>query len=284
MKYDATLKKVFQRPPNLLLSQALRARVVVKQILPSELITVGNLHPDLLFETEDGEILHTELQGYSMAGFAVRNLIYYALVLRDYHKPPTQIVFWIGEGAPGVTGGLQFEGSLDYRYHLIDVRQLDAEPLLSSPNTGEAIFGILCKLQDQRAAVQRILARIAGLPPHEQREGLAQLLILSGLRGLTDLVKTEAQTMPITIDIHENAFLEEIFQDGRSSGKQEGLEEGLQEGHRRALRATLLLSLSQKFGEVPADVRSAIDSADVPTLERWQSRVIPSVSLGNVFE
>lgn len=284
MKYDATLKKVFQRPPNLLLSHALGEKVVVKQILPSEMITIGNLHPDLLFETEEGAIIHTELHGYPMANFAVRNLIYFGLILRDYCKPPTQVVFWIGAGDVGVPEGLDIPGSLQYRYHLIDVRQLDAELLFASPDTGEAIFGILCKLKDQHEAVQRILRRIASLPASEQREALAELLILSGLRGLTELVNTEARTMPITIDIHENSFLEGIFQDGRSTGKQEGRQEGRQEGLQQALRDTLLRNLHQKFGTIPADVSSAIATAEVATLERWNSRVIPSSDLTSVFE
>jgi hypothetical protein len=271
MKYDATLKKLFQRPPNLLLSHVLGEKIVVKQILPSEMITVGNLHPDLLFETIDGEILHTELQGYAMESFAVRNLIYFALVLRDYHRAPTQIVFWIGEGKMGVTGGLDYDDSLHYRYRLIDVRQLDSELLLQSPDTGEAIFGILCKCGDYRATVQRILCRIALMPLEDQREALAQLLILSGLRGLTTLVKAEVRAMPVTIDIHDNEFLEEIYQDG--------LKQGLQ-----GLRRTLLQHLNLKFGNLPDDVKSAVDNADVPALERWHGRVIPSQTLAEVFD
>ena len=81
MKYDATLKKLFQHPPHRLLSQALGRDVVVSRILPTELITVGNLHPDVLFETDEGGLIHTELQGYRQDGFAARNLLYYAFRL-----------------------------------------------------------------------------------------------------------------------------------------------------------------------------------------------------------
>ncbi|MBY0506999.1 MAG: hypothetical protein K2X03_23990 [Bryobacteraceae bacterium] len=91
MKYDETLKKLFQNPPHRLLSQALGLEVVVSRILPTELITVGNLHPDVLFEAEDGTLIHTELQGYRQEDFAQRNLLYYALVWRDYGRPPVQL-------------------------------------------------------------------------------------------------------------------------------------------------------------------------------------------------
>ena len=37
MKYDATLKKLFQSPPHRLLSQALGETVVVSRMLPTEM-------------------------------------------------------------------------------------------------------------------------------------------------------------------------------------------------------------------------------------------------------
>jgi hypothetical protein len=183
MIYDATLKKLFQRPPNLLLSRALGETIAVKQILPTELITVENLHPDLLFETETGELIHAELQGYRMPEFACRNLLYFGLVLRDYHRPPTQIVFWIGDGTVGIPSGLTFE-NLNYSYRVIEVREFDGEFLLESPDPGESIFALLCKLHDPLSTIQKILSRIMEMPPSAQREAVCQLLILSGLRGL----------------------------------------------------------------------------------------------------
>lgn len=56
------------------------------------------MHPDLLFETETGELIHGELQSYGMPDFAERNLIYFSLLLREQGRAPTQIVFWIGDG------------------------------------------------------------------------------------------------------------------------------------------------------------------------------------------
>lgn len=108
MKYDTTLKKVFKTPPNLLLSQALGRTVVVKQVLATDLIKIENAHPDLLFETEDGALIHAEVHGYGMGDFAVRNLGYFAGLLRDFGRPPQQIVFWIGPGEGGRSGWAEF--------------------------------------------------------------------------------------------------------------------------------------------------------------------------------
>jgi predicted transposase YdaD len=276
MIYDATLKRMFQRVPNRLLSHALGHNVAVKQILPTEMITVENLHPDLLFETEDGELIHTELQGYSMGEFAVRNLIYFGLVLRDYKRPPTQIVFWIGGKSIGVADGLHFDPALHYQYRVIDLRQLDPEFLVESPDVSESIFGILCKLKDKRAVVRRILARIRTLPASEQREAASLLLVLSGLRGLTSLVKREVASMPVTINLHENEFFEGIYQEG----KQEGLLEGRLDG----ARLLLLDLLEQKFGTVPPAEKQRILNADLRTIQAWTQRVLQSATLLDVLD
>lgn len=68
MKYDATLKKLFQRPPNRLLSHVLGAPTVIRRVLPTDRISTQNLDPDLLFETADGQLIHAELQGYAQPG------------------------------------------------------------------------------------------------------------------------------------------------------------------------------------------------------------------------
>lgn len=73
---------------------------------------VENLHPDLLFELDNGNLIHAELHGYWMDGFACRNLIYFGLVLRDYKRPPQQIVFWVGQRSVGITDGLHYDPSL----------------------------------------------------------------------------------------------------------------------------------------------------------------------------
>lgn len=274
MKYDATLKKLFQHPPHRLLSQALGRHVVVSRILPTELITVGNLHPDVLFETEDGALIHTELQGYRQDDFAARNLLYYALVLRDYGRAPIQIVFWLGPGKVGVGEGLSHPPALEYRYQVMDVREIDGDWLLETGDLDESIFAILCRLRDQREAVAEILRRISRQPMAQRREAVAELLILSGLRGLKALVKEEITRMPVSIDIHENEFLEEIYQ--------EGLEKGMEKAGDTA-REILLEVVEQRFGSLPAEARARIQTADLAMLRQLTRRLGSAASLDELF-
>ena len=271
MKYDATLKKNFQQPPNRLLSYALGKDVTVARILPTDLITVENLHPDMLFEDVDGTLIHAELHGYGMKGFPCRNLGYFWLVLRDYDRPPVQVVFWIGPGPVGVADGLNFPPALAYRYIVIDVRDIDAEVLLDTGEVEESIFAVLCKSADKRDTVARILRRIGQLPVEKQREAVTQLLVLSGLRGLKSLVKEEVKRMPVTIDIHENEFLEEIYQEGE------------QKGRLANAREMLLEQIDVKFGPVPAAFKQRIETSDLATVQLWGRRLMKAATLDEIF-
>ncbi len=84
------------------------------------------------------------------------------------------------------------------------------------------------------------------------------LLVLSGLRGLTALVKDEVQRMPVSIDIHENEFLEEIYQ--------EGVEKGIAKG------------------PLSANLKQRLEPADLSHLERWSRRVLKSSTLEEIFQ
>ena len=267
MKYDTTLKKLFQRPPHRLMSLALGEEVVVTRMLPTELLTVANLHPDLLFETDQGQLIHTELQGYRQTNFAERNLLYFALILRDYQRPPLQIVFWLGPGKVGVGEGLSFPPHLEYQFRVIDVREIDGDELLRG-DLDESIFAVLCKLSDRRVAVASILRRIASLPAPERREAYTELLIISGLRGLQPLVEEEAKNMPVSFDIHENTFLEGIYQKGAET----------------ASREILLQVLEGIFGSLPADVRDRVQTANFNQIRQWTARVGARTTLPQIFE
>ena len=280
MIYDATLKKLFQQPPNRLLSHALGRDVVVTRILPTDLIRVENLHPDQLFETEDGALINAEMHGYGMEEFPVRNLLYAGLILRDYKRWPVQIVFWIGQSNVGIADRLSFPPGLAYRYQVIDLRQMDGEFLLKDGPVEEAIFAVLCKLRDHRETVAAIVRRIAAEPKERQPEAVAQLLILSGLRGLKAVVTEEVKRMPVSIDIHENEFLEEVYQEGR----QEGRKEGRQEGVVASMRKVLLDQLEEKFGLVPAPARQRIETAEIAVLEVWTRRLVRAATIDEIID
>ena len=81
--------------------------------------------------------------------------------------------------------------------------------------------------------------------------------------------------MAIILDIENNPFLRDIFEEGRQEGHQEGQIEGE--------RALIRQQLTRRFGVLPAWVEQHIAAADTTTLEQWGLRLLDTTSLEEVF-
>ena len=64
--------------------------------------------------------------------------------------------------------------------------------------------------------------------------------------------------------------------------KNEGLQQGLQEGEKQALSRTTLTQLTQKFGELPEELKQAINQADMEALNYITSNIFTLTSLDEV--
>jgi hypothetical protein len=227
------------------------------------------------------------MHGYHMSDFACRNLICYGQLLSDHKRHPLQVVFWIGRERIGISDGLSNPPRLEYSYSVIDVRDIDASALLEGAGIGESIFAILCKIDDPHKVIGEILRRISALATAQQKEAVAELLVLSGLRGLKAVVREEVTRMPLSFDIHENEFLEEVFQDGKEKGLREGIEQGIEkgkeEGRLESARQLLVELLETKFGPVSATFKARITHSAFEEIQLWQRRVLASDSLDQIF-
>ena len=81
--------------------------------------------------------------------------------------------------------------------------------------------------------------------------------------------------MAIILDIENNPFLRDIFEEGRQEGRQEGQIEGE--------RALARRQLARRFGVLPAWAEQHIAAADTTTLEQWGLRLLDTTSLEEVF-
>jgi predicted transposase YdaD len=271
MKYDQTLKALFLSPPRRLIECLLGAPLAITEMLPTEYSTVQERRADLVARLEDGRLLHLELQSTS-EDISWRELDYYSLICRDHGQPPLQIVLYIGFGKMRIPSGIDHE-NLQFRYRVVDIREMDGEVMLGSDSLEDNLLAILCRLADTREALRRILRRVAALSPERRQDALAQLLILSGLRQLTRAVREEMQAMPITLDIEENSFLKELYEqakrEGEQEGRQEGRQQGRQEGRTEGERLILRRQLERRFGPLPSWALGRIEKADPTQLEAW---------------
>ena len=160
------------------------------------------------------------------------------------------------------------------------MREMDSEVLMQSPAIEDNLLAILCRLNDEREAVRRILARIAQLPASQRLNAMSQLLVLSGLRRLEYVIKEETARMPVTIDLMENRVIRDYF----LQGKEEGRVEGEQEGARKEAMSLLTRLLERRFGPLPEAATQKLSAADLATLEAWSLRLLDAGSLEEVLE
>ncbi|MBI1789650.1 MAG: DUF4351 domain-containing protein [Acidobacteria bacterium] len=283
MLYDATLKGLFQALPEQLLALLVRSRI--QELLQVEYPWVRMRRPDLVGRLETGRIYHLELQGEN-ADMRWRMLEYYFLLRIAYGEPPLQQVLYVGNAPLSIEPRIE-EACLSFRYEVIDIRQFSAEALLNSHSIADNLLAILCRTSDARATVRGILERVAAQPEVVRRDWLANLLVLSKLRRLQELVSEESRSMPVTIDLSDIREFREAFAkvqtQGWEKGKAQGLVEGKLEGKLEGEVALLRRLLERRFGSLPGWVIERLQSASTDTLEEWGVRVLNAQTLEEVL-
>lgn len=242
--------------------------------LPTEFPDARDRRVDTLVRLDDGRILHLEWQANADEAMP-RRMLWYWLLITEAHPnvPVDQVVIQVGGSAP-ITDRLQAPG-LSFAYRVVDSRSLDPAPLLASPAVEDNLLAILCGRHHLTPTVRAILARLTPLDERARRDALTRLLILAGLRGVTQLVVEEVQAMPLQVDVERDPYLAELVRKGQT--------EALARGHAQGEAAALLRVAERRFGPLPASARERIAAADPETVEGWLDRVLEATSLDDLL-
>jgi hypothetical protein len=128
-----------------------------------------------------------------------------------------------------------------------------------------------CAFADHKEAVHKIVERIASLAMAERETALAQLMILAGLRHLSNAVEQETRKMPIDLDIREHEVLGPMFREAEQKGRQEGRYEG---------EITILRrQLEKRFGALPGWAVEKLAALSASELEDLSERVLDAKSM-----
>ena len=191
MKYDTTFKSLF--PDIKVLFTLLTGSHIVK-IENVEYASVKQRRADLVAWLANQELLHLELQSDSDTNMLWREWEYCGLIAERYGQIPHQIVLYIGNKTP------EFKTEIDsidvkFRYHLIDIRDVDCTQLLESESLSDNLLSLLGNFKDKQQILQRVMQRIARLDKNRRADMLEKLAILAGLRPaeLPQLIKQELE-------------------------------------------------------------------------------------------
>lgn len=285
--YDAVLKSILQTLAGRLVPDLAGARPV--ESLNVELPAVEKRFCDLLLRLDDSRVFHLELQTYNDPFMADRMLLYRALLKRIRPKARVlQCVVYCGNPRMRMPGGIE-EPGLEYHFLLYDIRELDGELFLASPDPAERVLGLLCRNPDPDETIRRILLSWKHLGANEVGDLGEKLVILSGLRGLRTRVKEAIRTMAVDLDrlIRENEWFQEWkkegLAEGRAEGRAQGRAEGRAEGKAQGAAQMLRRRLERRFGQLPEWANKKITSATFEDLERWDDRTDSAGTLRSVF-
>jgi hypothetical protein len=264
-EYDVALKLLLRGSPRLAMREL--TGTAVEKWLDVELPKVQNTRVDLLGETNEGSLVHLELQSGNDAAMPLRMAEYCLGVFRLFKKFPRQVLLYVGEDPIRMESELRGP-DVWFRYHAIEIRDLDGDRLLESTDVGDNVIAILARLRDHKDAVRRIVERIAGLVAADRETALGQLMILAGLRHLEEAVEREARKMPILNDILDHKVLGREFK------------RGLQEGELTVLRR----QIEKRFGAIPGWAEERLAGKSPADLEELSVRVLDAASIEDLMK
>ncbi|MBF0519605.1 MAG: hypothetical protein HQK92_07775 [Nitrospirae bacterium] len=235
--YDITLKSILKEGPRRFMKMLTGYETA--KFLDVQFPEIKYRQPDLLVELPNESLFHMEMQAQNDSDMDCRELDYLCVIYCKLRKPVHQLVLYVGDGKLNMKSEIKIEG-LHFKYHIIDIRDIDCKELLESDDPADNILAILCKTEDADGTIKRIFAKLYELPTDSRESYILKLLTLSRLRRLTTSVKREVKKMPVTIDVTKDELYLE--------GVEEGERKGLLEGERKGLLEGIELGLELKFG------------------------------------
>ncbi len=270
--YDVTLKLLFRQSKGRALRQLIGGAIA--EWLDVELPRVENPRVDLLAKLDNGSYVHLELQSSNEEDFGRRQAEYYLGLHRILKQHVRQVAVYIGREKLRMKAAFETP-SLQFQFEMMDVRELDPEPLLTSDDVGDNLLALLTEA-DKRKVFRAILARMPQLSREEQTTAAMQFVILSNLREIEPqlLEEVKRQMRPL-VDVTEGPIFGPIYRKGVAEGEQKGR----QEGERILVRRLL----EKRFGSLPPEILQRLEQANEAELEQIGLRLISAASMQDVF-
>ena len=206
-----------------------------------------------MVETVNGDkfILHLEFQTHDDPKMVYRMQLYYSLLKRKYNLPVKQKVFYFGD-KPSKMKTILSSDEIFRGFDLVEIGNYSYKKFATSDIPEELIISILSDFEGRKpeTIIEDILKQLNETKLNQAvfKKYIRQLIILSRLRGLSQLTKNAIQNMPITYNIKEDAFFKE--------GLDKGLEKGLDKGLDKSLEVIKLIKKGNLSLEEVAEITS----------------------------
>ncbi|MBF0405494.1 MAG: hypothetical protein HQL00_16210, partial [Nitrospirae bacterium] len=149
-QYDKILKEILKDVIDTLIAKVIGLKIIKSTAIETKLQITNEREADyiLLVEMEDGSssLLHIEFQATNYFKMVYREMRYWIYLSEVHEIHPMQYVFYIGNVPLTMKDSISTE-TMNYKYNLIDMRDVDCEKFLYSDKPEEVIISILCNYQ-----------------------------------------------------------------------------------------------------------------------------------------
>ena len=257
--------------------------IVEAELLSNEQARIEARRADLVARVKEADgksyILHVEIQNDNQRDMPLRMMRYYSdIALAHAGEKIVQYLLYIGKAPMTMSNHVSDDG-WQYRYRVLDMRDQDSEHFLNSDNPDALVLAILCdpKSLEPNALVAHIikeLRRLHGDKLDNLRDSLKMLDVLSGNRGLQDVVE---ETINMYIDEEKLGIYQAVKKKGEAigikkgeargikKGEARGEARGIKKGEARGLRKMVLRLLTKLPPEQVADL-SGMSLAEVEAI------------------
>ena len=206
------------------------------ELIDKEFTRIEKRDADLVYKNGN-EIVHIEIQNNHHAKMHLRMLRYYDDILFQYEEYAVkQYMLYVGKEKCYMKNEI-VRDEINYRYAIIDIRDIPCESFLQSNDPSAVVLAILCDFEgkDKQMVVNTILERLIELSDSEKsfRNYLEKVEVFSTNRNLEKYVdKGEAM---LAVDIEKLPS----FAKGLEKGIQEGIEKGIEKGKHETLKLSV---------------------------------------------
>lgn len=229
-RYDKIIKENLKEVVETLINIVLGIKA--KQIIPldTKLQITDEREADFILRVKpvDGDpfILHLEFQAGNNSNMVYRMLRYFVYIHLTYKLPVRQYVIYIGRDRLTMKDRIKLP-NMNYRYKLINMKEIPCKRFLKSENPEEIILTILCDFRDRdvRLIIREILSRLKERVKEDVRllKYIRQLEIISQLRDLQEIIIKEVGKMAIVYDIEKDIRFKQGIEKGIEKGKKEDI-------------------------------------------------------------
>ncbi|MES0336860.1 MAG: hypothetical protein SFH39_10990 [Candidatus Magnetobacterium sp. LHC-1] len=260
--YDITLKAILKDVPKRFFKMI--TGFDNAKFLDAEFTSIKYRRPDLLMDMPDGSLWHFEIQAQNDSNMDWRMHDYFSMIYQEFQRPPNQVLIYVGDEKLRMGKGLDFN-NLKYSYTVKDMKEIECSELSNSEDLSDVVLSILCRTDDVAGTLQNILTRALHLEEDALNTYVLELFNLSRLRGLSEIVRKEVKSMPVTIDLSKDALYLE--------GKHEGLFEGERKGKYDGLIEGIEGMLDIKYGDVGLEILPSVKKMNIEKMEMFKGMI-----------